>query len=40
MGVLEIFDWSPVDIWWFCWRYLIGVLQIFDGFPGNIWWVP
>jgi len=44
MGVLEIFDGFPGDIWWKSWRYLIGVLcifligvlEIFDLCPGDI----
>jgi len=46
VGVLEIFDWCPGDIYW-CpldtwlvfWRYMFGVLEIFDWCPGNIWLV-
>jgi len=36
MGVLEIIDGCPGDIWSVCWRYLMGILEIFDGCPGEI----
>jgi len=36
MGVLEIFDDCPGDIWWVSWRYLMVILMIFDGCPGDI----
>jgi len=44
MGVLDIFNWfpgdvfdgCPGDIWWVSWRYLIGVLVLFDRCPGDI----
>jgi len=29
MGVLQIFDWCPLDIRWVSLRYLIGFLEIF-----------
>jgi len=35
MGVLEIFDGCPGDIWSVFWRYLMGVLEIFDGCPAD-----
>jgi len=37
MGVLEIFDGGPGDIWSVSWKYLICVLEIFDRCYGNIW---
>jgi len=43
MGVLEIFNLCPVDIWLVCWSYLVGALEIFVDFleifdrcPGDI----
>jgi len=36
MGVLEIFDIPPADIWWVSWRYLMGVLEIFVGCASDI----
>jgi len=35
-GVLEIFDWSPRDISFVSWKYLLGGLEIFDWCPGDI----
>jgi len=32
LGVLEIFDGIPTDIWWLYWGYLMGVLKIFVRF--------
>jgi len=47
MGVMEIFDACPLDIWRVILRYLVGVLEILNGcfgdigwVPGDIWWVP
>jgi len=37
MGVLEIFDQCPGDIWSVSWSSLFGVLEILGGFPGVIW---
>jgi len=36
IGVLEIFDLCPGDIYSVSCRYLIGVLEIFEGCLGNI----
>jgi len=36
IGVLEISDGCPADIWQEYWRYLFGVLEIFDWCPGDI----
>jgi len=39
MGVLEIFNGCPGDMWLASWSYLVGVLEIFDWCPGYNWWV-
>jgi len=39
MGVLEIFDRCPGDLWWVSWNYFVGFLDIYDEFPWHIWWV-
>jgi len=36
MGVLEIFDGYPEDIWWVSCIYLMGVLEIFEQCIGEI----
>jgi len=36
IGVLEIFDLYPGDIYSVSCRYLIGILEIFDKFAGDI----
>jgi len=39
MGVLEIIDWCPGNIWFVSSRYLMVVMEIFDGYPAYISWV-
>jgi len=39
VGVLEIFDGCPGDIFWVPWRCFIGSLEIFHGSFGDISWV-
>jgi len=36
MGVLEICNGCPGDIFWVSLRYFIGVLEMFDRWPGDI----
>jgi len=38
MGVLEIFDVCPGDVWCESWGYWMGDFVIFDGCPWDIWW--
>jgi len=37
VGVLQLFDRCPGDIWSVSWSYLIGVLEIFDWLPRHIY---